>query len=94
MRIDWELTAEFISLSAGLALAWPAVRLNQYLRRAHIHRERIDGGTGGSKYIKQLREGLVDAYTSLTWNPLDHFLTLTGVALIILSSCIRIWNRW
>ena len=84
----WEVAAEAMTLAAGLALAWPALRLNQCLRYAHDAGRRAE--TARSRHVRDLRRGLASAYGSPSWNPLDHGLTLAGVGLLILSSAIRL----
>jgi hypothetical protein len=85
----WERTAEVLSLASGLALVWPALRLNQNLRRAQIQKQRAQ--TGRSSRIRGLRLALAAAYESPEWNAPEQVLTIAGVALMIAAPLIRLF---
>ena len=88
MSVRWELVAEIASLASGLSLAWPAVRLNKYLRIAHEQSAKAD--TSRSANVRGLRRAMASAYSSPQWNRIDGGLTLTGVALCVMASAIKI----
>jgi hypothetical protein len=90
--INWEFTAELFALSSGLALVWPALRLNRNLRKAQIQEGRA--ASGRSKWVNKLRRNVARAYTDPHWNFLEELLTITGVALLILSSAIKLAVLW
>lgn len=84
-----ERTAEILSLASGLALVWPALRLNQSLRTAH--RQRVAARSDRSTRIRRLRLALATAYESPEWNAPEQWLTIAGVVLMILASAIRLF---
>lgn len=88
MCINWKVVAEVLSLFSGLSLAWPALRLNQWLRKA----KDVAATTRPrqSKFLKQFRNDLAKAYTEQKWNAWDHYLTIGGVALFILASLVNL----
>jgi hypothetical protein len=90
--ITWEFTAEFFALSSGLALVWPALRLNRNLRKAKTQERRA--ASGRSKWVKQLRREVAAAYTDPHWNLLEESLTIAGVVFMILSSAIKLALLW
>ena len=90
--INWEFTAELCALSSGLALVWPALRLNRNLRKAQIQERRA--ALGRSKWVNKLRRHVAGAYTDPHWNFLEELLTIAGVVLLILSSAIKLAVQW
>lgn len=90
--INWEFMAELCALSSGLALVWPALRLNRNLRKAKTQ-ERM-AASGRSKWVNKLRRHVAAAYTDPHWNLLEELLTVAGVALLILSSAIKLAVLW
>jgi hypothetical protein len=90
--INWEFTAELFALSSGLALVWPALRLNRNLRKAQIQEGRA--ASGRSKWVNKLRRHVARAYTDPHWNFLEESLTIAGVVLLILSSAIKLAVLW
>jgi hypothetical protein len=90
--INWEFTAELFALSSGLALVWPALRLNRNLRKADVQERRA--ASGRSKWVNKLRRHVAGAYTDPHWNLLEELLTIAGVALLILSSAIKLAVLW
>jgi hypothetical protein len=90
--INWEFTAELFALSSGLALVWPALRLNRNLRKAQIQEGRA--ASGRSKWVNKLRRNVARAYTDSHWNLLEESLTIAGVVLLILSSAIKLAVLW
>jgi hypothetical protein len=83
-----ERTAEILALASGLALVWPALRLNQNLRKAKKQKDRARLDRSGR--IRRMRLALAEAYESPEWNALEQWLTIAGVALMIASSAIRL----
>jgi hypothetical protein len=92
MSFNWELAAEFVSLASGLSLAWPALRLNKYLRIAHD--QSVKAEAARSRNVRSLRQSLAAAYASPRWNRTDSMLTLLGVGLCIVASGIKILTYW
>jgi hypothetical protein len=90
--INWEFTAELFALSSGLALVWPALRLNRNLRKAKTQERRATSGR--SKWVNKLRRNVAEAYTDPHWNLLEELLTIAGVVLLILSSAIKLVVLW
>jgi hypothetical protein len=84
-----ERTAEILSLASGLALVWPALRLNQSLRKAQGQKDRAQEDR--SSRIRRMRFALARAYESPEWNAPEQWLTIAGVVLMILSSGIRLY---
>jgi hypothetical protein len=83
-----ERIAETCSLLSGLALVWPALRLNQNLRKAHAQRKKAQSGRSGR--IRSIRLALAAAYESPEWNAPEQVLTVAGVVLMIAASLIRL----
>jgi hypothetical protein len=83
-----ERTAELLALASGVALVWPALRLNKNLRKAKIQRDRALADR--SSRIRRLRVKLANAYESPEWNALEQWLTIAGVVLMILASGVRL----
>ena len=90
--IRWEFVAESLGLASGLALVWPALRLNRNLRKARSQEQKA--ATGRSRAVNELRRGIARAYTDPNWSLLDELLTIAGVGLLILSSAIRLAVLW
>ena len=90
--ISWEFVAESLSLTSGLALVWPALRLNRTLRKARA--QELKAATGRSRLVNELRRGIARAYANPDWSLLDAVLTIAGVGLLILSSAIRLAILW
>jgi hypothetical protein len=84
-----ERVAEILALASGLALVWPALRLNQSLRKAH--QQRVRAQSDRSTRIRRLRLNLAAAYESPEWNAPEQWLTIAGVVLMILASAIRLF---
>ena len=86
-----ERVAEYLGLASGLVLVWPALRLNKNLRKAKTQRDQAQLDT--SSRIRRVRVALAEAYESPEWNWLEQVLTLTGVAVMIAPSAVRLfWN--
>lgn len=92
MRVRLDLVAELFSLVSGAVLAWPALRLNHYLR--HAHDQELKADNTSSLHLHKLRKLLADAYTSPKWSAVDHTLTVIGVVLLIASSAIRLRSEF
>lgn len=88
MTFNWEVAGQRISLGSVLALAWPAVRLNKFLRIAHDQSLKAQGSK--STHLRTLRQRLAAAYASPQWNRIDSGLTLAGVVLGIVGSALKI----
>lgn len=84
-----ERFAEYLGLASGLALVWPALRLNKNLRKARDQKKKAQLDT--SSRIRRARLALAEAYESPEWNPLEQILTLLGVALMIAASAVRLF---
>ena len=87
--MDWNLVAEALSLFSGLALAWPALRLNKRLRQGHQLTSKAHGHR--PRNVKEIFQLTAQAYTDTQWSPLDHYLTVLGVTLFVLSSAIKVY---
>jgi len=84
--------AELCSFVSGAVLAWPALRLNHYLRHAHDQERKAEGES--SVHLHRLRKLFAEAYTSPRWSAIDHTLTVIGVVLLIASSAIHVWSEF
>jgi hypothetical protein len=84
-----ERTAEILALASGLALVWPALRLNQNLRKAQRQKQRAWADRSGP--IRRMRIALAEAYESPQWNALEQWLTIAGVVLMIAASVVRLY---
>lgn len=84
-----ERVAEVLSLASGLALVWPALRLNHSLRKAH--QQRVEAQSGRSSRVRRVRLALARAYESPEWNAPEQWLTIAGVVLLILASAVRLF---
>ena len=90
--ITWEFVAEGLALLSGIALVWPALRLNRKLRKAEAQQKRALSGR--SKWVNEFRRGIVRAYTDPQWSFFDEALTIAGVLLLTLSSAIKLTLLW
>jgi hypothetical protein len=84
-----ERVAEYLSLASGLALVWPALRLNNGLHKAKQQKDKAQEER--SSRIRRMRRGLAAAYESPEWNLPEQILTYLGVALMIAASAIRLF---
>jgi len=91
VRVRLDLVAELCSLVSGAVLAWPALRLNHYLR--HAHDQELKAADTSSVHLHKLRRLLADAYSSPKWSAVDHTLTVIGLVLLIASSAIHVWSE-
>ena len=71
--ISEAFVAESLSLASGLALVWPALRLNRNLRRARVQEQKA--ASGRSRLVNELRRGIARAYANPDWSLLDASLT-------------------
>ncbi|MAT83714.1 MAG: hypothetical protein CMQ43_01635 [Gammaproteobacteria bacterium] len=82
------IAADVLGLLGSLLLAAPAYRLSQYLRRLEaVHPDKAvapDSGNPGPRLLRVMQGHVVQ------WSRVDHYLLLTGVALLLGSFLVSL----